>query len=311
MFSLSGETSYLYIDGNDTEDSVMAKIDTIGASRQTAGLSLLRFFFGTKDGVRTGRYEIRSDMNALTLFRILRNGMQTPVRLTIPSVRTPEKMAAFLGRKLMTDSLSFIQALQDSVVCASYGFAPHTMMALFVPNTYEVYWDIPIDRFLTRMKKEYETFWNDERLALAEKAGLSPVEVVTLASIVDEETANGGEKPRIAGMYLNRLRCGMPLQADPTVKFAWKRFELKRIYHNLLTIDNPYNTYRYEGLPPGPIRVPSVEGVDAVLHHETHNYLYMCAKEDFSGTHNFAATYAEHKQNARRYTEALNRMKVK
>jgi UPF0755 protein len=156
------------------------------------------------------------------------------------------------------------------------------------------------------MKKESDTFWTEQRLSKAEKTGMTPQEVITLASIIDEETANNGEKPMIAGMYLNRLKSGMPLQADPTVKFALRQFGLKRIYNNLLNTDSPYNTYRNVGLPPGPIRVASVAGIDAVLNYVKHEYMYMCAKEDFSGTHNFARTYSEHLQNARKYSNALN-----
>ena len=168
------------------------------------------------------------------------------------------------------------------------------------------------------MKKENDNFWTDERKHKAANLHLSPVEVSTLASIVDEETANDKEKPMIAGMYYNRLMLrdakypqGMPLQADPTIKFAWKNFALKRIYNNLLHIHSPYNTYVNPGLPPGPIRVPSIAGIDAVLNMVHHNYLYMCAKEDFSGTHNFAATYEEHMANARRYAAALNKRGIK
>ena len=168
------------------------------------------------------------------------------------------------------------------------------------------------------MQKENQKFWNHERTEKARLIKLSPVEVSTLASIIDEETANDGEKPMVAGMYYNRLMLrngeypnGMPLQADPTIKFAWKRFDLKRIYHNLLSINSPYNTYKNPGLPPGPIRIPSIAGIDAVLNHVHHDYIYMCAKEDFSGTHNFARTYNEHLQNAKRYSEALNKRGIK
>jgi UPF0755 protein len=164
---------------------------------------------------------------------------------------------------------------------------------------------------MKRMQKEHDNFWNADRQAKAQAIGLTPNEVCTLASIIDEETANNGEKPMIAGMYLNRLKTGMPLQADPTIKFALKDFALKRIYHNMLTIDNPYNTYRNAGLPPGPIKIASVAGIDAVLNRVDHNYLYMCAKEDFSGTHNFAATYQEHLRNASKYARALNQRGIK
>jgi UPF0755 protein len=211
----------------------------------------------------------------------------------------------------MADSLSFYQALTDSACAVRLGYDTATIVCLFIPNTYEVYWNTSIDDFLQRMKKENTAFWNYSRMQKAQVAGLTPVEVQTLASIVDEETSNNAEKPVVAGMYINRLKQGMPLQADPTVKFALGDFTLRRIYQNMLNTDSPYNTYRYAGLPPGPIKIASVAGIDAVLNYAHHNYLYMCAKEDFSGTHNFAATYNEHLANASRYAKALNERGIK
>ena len=177
---------------------------------------------------------------------------------------------------------------------------------MFIPNTYEIYWNIPVTKLLSRMKKESDSFWTSDRQAKAKAIGLTPQQVITLASIIDEETAVNAEKPMIAGMYINRLKTGMPLQADPTIKFALGQFGLHRIYYDLLSVASPYNTYRNIGLPPGPIRIPTTVGVDAVLNAVSHDFLYMCAKEDFSGTHNFAKTYSEHLQNARKYSAALN-----
>ena len=252
------------------------------------------------------------------LFRHIKNGMQDPLALTIPSVRTMADLAGALGRRLMVDSATFAKAFGDEALCRKYGYDTLTLPALFVPNTYDMYWNVSVDGLMRYMQREHRRFWDDDRMAKARALGLSPLQVVTLASIVDEETANDGEKPMVAGMYYNRLNHrdgeypgGMPLQADPTIKFAWKQFGLKRIYRNLLRIESPYNTYRHLGLPPGPIRIPTVAGVDAVLNMVHHDYLYMCAKEDFSGTHNFARTYAEHLENARRYSEALNERGIK
>ena len=232
--------------------------------------------------------------------------MQTPVQLTIPMVRTMDKMAAYIGEKMMIDSATVMNALKDDVRCKELGYDTLTIAALFIPNTYEIYWNVSLEKFLERMKKENDSFWNEERIQKAAQLKLTPTEVVTLASIIDEETANDAEKPMIAGMYYNRLQQEMPLQADPTIKYAIGDFSLKRIYHNMLTINSPYNTYKNTGLPPGPIRVPSIAGIDAVLNMVHHVYLYMCAKEDFSGTHRFAKTYQEHLQNAERYSKALN-----
>ena len=200
--------------------------------------------------------------------------------------------------------------LNDSVYCDSLGFTPETINALFIPNTYEIYWNISADKFIRRMKREYDAFWTPERLKKAEEIGLTPVEASILASIVEEETAASDEYPIVAGLYINRLHAGIPLQADPTVKFAVGDFSLQRILFEHLEIDSPYNTYINTGLPPGPIRIPSKKGIDSVLNYTKHNYIYMCAKEDFSGTHNFASNYADHMANARKYWKALNERKI-
>ena len=240
------------------------------------------------------------------------------MNLTVPSVRTIDKLSAELSKKLMLDSLEIRKALTDEATCEKYGYDTATIACMFIPNTYDIYWNVSVSKLLDRMKKESDKFWNFERTQKAKAMKLTQVEVITLASIVDEETANNAEKPMIAGMYYNRLMLrnaeypeGMPLQADPTIKFAWKQFGLKRIYNNLLSIKSPYNTYKNPGLPPGPIRIPSVAGIDAVLNHVKHEYIYMCAKEDFSGTHNFARTYQEHLQNAAKYSKALNERGIK
>ena len=231
--------------------------------------------------------------------------------LTIPEARTMEKLAAVLGRWLMMDSVEVATALTDNSYCQRWKYDTCTIAALFVPNTYEVYWNVTLDRFMERMVKEHAAFWNEERQEKAKAIGLTPNEVCTLASIIDEETANTAEKPMIAGMYINRLHTDMPLQADPTVKFAMKNFALRRIYRDMLLFDSPYNTYRNTGLPPGPIKIASIKGIEAVLNYVKHDFLYMCAKEDFSGTHNFAVTYNEHLRNAARYAAALNRRGIK
>ena len=288
--SKSAKTEYVYIDSDDTQDSVFSKIHPIANAIPMSGFSTLARHSGYADHIRTGRYAIHPGEGALMVFRHLKNGQQTPVSLTIPEVRTIDRLAGALARKLMLDSADVAIHLSDSAYCARWGYDTATVAALFVPNTYDIYWNVGLDRLMERMEKENQKFWNDERRGKAEAMGMTPVEVATMASIIDEETANNAEKPMIAGMYYNRLKAGMPLQADPTIKFALKDFALRRIYHKLLYIDSPYNTYRYEGLPPGPIKIASIAGIDAVLNHVEHDYLYMCAKEDFSGTHNFART---------------------
>jgi len=304
-------TEYVCIDDDDTADSVYAKVADIATSNGLIGFRTLARHTNYEEHIRTGRYEIAPHEMVFTAFRKIKNGNQTPIRLTIPSVRTMDKLAGFLGKKLMVDSLDILDALTDNAYCQKLGYDTATIACMFIPNTYDMYWNISLDKLMERMQKESKTFWNSERLAKAQNMGLKPTEVITMASIIDEETANDREKPMIAGMYYNRLKTDMPLQADPTIKFALKKFELKRIWNNLLYVDSPYNTYKNTGLPPGPIRIPSVAGIDAVLNYTHHDFLYMCAKEDFSGTHNFARTYAEHLQNAAKYTKALNERGIK
>lgn len=303
--SVKGE-AYIYIDDDDTRDSVYAKLETEGSARQMAGLKTMAALTGYGDNIRPGRYAVGEGINTLTLCRHLKSGRQTPLMLTIPSVRTMDNLAARLSKVLAVDSAGLAQAFRDEALCQRYGCDTATLAALFIPNTYEVFWTITPEELLARMQKESDAYWTSERRSQAEAAGLTPTEVITLASIVDQETANNAEKPIVAGMYLNRLRQGMKLQADPTVKFALKNFGLRRILHQHLTVDSPYNTYRYEGLPPGPIAIPAMSSIEAVLNYAHHDYIYMCAKEDFSGTHNFARTYEEHLLNAQKYAKALN-----
>ena len=309
--AMTDSTQYLYIDDDDTQDSVIMHLRPMSRMAGLTGLATLMRHSGYADNIRTGRYAIEPTEGAFALFRKLKNGQQASLRLTIPEVRTMDRLASALSKKLMLDSATIANALYSDEVCQKYGYDTCTVAALFVPNTYDVYWNMSIDALMQRMEKEHNRFWQGDREAKAAQMQLTPVEVCTLASIIDEETANTAEKPMIAGMYLNRLKTNMPLQADPTIKFALKQFELKRIWQKLLTIQSPYNTYKNTGLPPGPIKIASIKGIDAVLNAVSHDYLYMCAKEDFSGTHNFARTYQEHLKNAARYTKALNERGLK
>ncbi|MBR6128377.1 MAG: endolytic transglycosylase MltG [Bacteroidaceae bacterium] len=292
------EGRLIFIDRDDSMDSVKAKSEL--GWRWDLYSKVMSFH------PHTGRYRATKEMTCLQLFRLLRNGTQEPMNLVIPNSRTMDRLASALSQSLMVDSAEIAGALTDSSYCETHGYTTATIPALFIPNTYEVYWDISVDKLVERMERENDHFWTADRKAKAEAVGLTREEVATLASIVDEETANNGEKPMIAGLYLNRLRLGMKLQADPTVKFATGDFTLRRILGKHLLTESPYNTYRIYGLPPGPIRIPTIAGLDAVLNPVEHPYLYMCAKEDFSGTHNFARTLSEHYANARRYIRALN-----
>ena len=300
------ETQYLYVDRDDNVDSVYTKVAAIAKPHAMKGFKALADFRDYGDNIIRGRYGVDTKMSANDLYSMLKRGEQTPLNVPIPSVRTMDKLAAAVGKKLELDSLDLLRALTDSNVCARYGFNCNTFPAMFIPDSYNMYWTVSVDEFLDRMKKEFDKYWNEERMQKAKALDMSPVEVSTLASIVTEETAATQEKPTVAGLYINRLRKGMLLQSDPTVKFAMHDFSIRRILNRMLTTDDPYNTYKYKGLPPGPIRIPLKEDLEAVLNYEHHDYIYMCAKEDFSGTHNYARNEAEHQANARRYHQALN-----
>lgn len=308
----TGQTVALYVDADDTPDSVLQKAAAVGNPLTVLGLRGFMAASGYASHVHPGRYDIDPGTSIYRIFRRLRAGQQTPVRLVIPaSLRTVEALAAKLGDNLQTDSAAWMAFFRDTVALKEFEVDTFTLPCLFIPDTYEFFWTAEPVAVLRKMKKNYRRFWTDARLVKAREAGLSPYEVVTLASIVEQETANEAEKPMVAGMYINRLRQGMKLQADPTVKFALRRFDLRRILHEHLAVESPYNTYRVDGLPPGPICLPSKSSVESVLNYARHPYIYMCAKEDLSGTHNFAATYAEHLANARRYAAALDSRGIK
>lgn len=260
--------------------------------------------------VSSGRYLIQPNLTNRQFVTLLRSGAQVPVKVTINKFRTKEALAGFISKKIEADSASIIHLLNNPVYIAQYGWRTDNVMSVFLHNTYEFYWNTNAEAFFERMNKEYKNYWNEDRIMQANKIGLTPEQVITLASIVEEETNVKSEKPIIAGVYLNRLKKGMKLQADPTVRFAIGNFKIKRIKHAHLSIDSKFNTYMYEGLPPGPICTPTPVSIESVLNPESHNYYYFCAKEDFSGTHNFATTHAEHIINASKYHQALNTRKI-
>lgn len=305
------KTVYLYINENKSFDDLCQQLKDSAKCLRIGNFKQLAEMMHYSEKMKTGRYAVKPGMNNLTLLKDLRRGHQTATRITFNNIRFKKDLAERLGEQLMLNKNELLQLMNDSAYCCSLGFTPQTITTLFIPNTYEVYWNIPVDKFMKRMKREYESFWTTERLKKAKAIDLTPSEVATLASIVEEETAASDEYPLVAGLYLNRLHTGMPLQADPTVKFAVGDFSLKRILFEHLEIDSPYNTYKHTGLPPGPLRVPTIKAMDAVLNYTNHKYLYMCAKEDFSGRHNFAITLAEHSRNANRYRAELNRRNIR
>jgi len=261
--------------------------------------------------IKPGRYVITKPISLNNLINLLRSGSQSPVLVRFNSgIRTVEKLASQMTKNLEINADSVINLLNNNDFVKSLGFNKATILSMFIPNTYEVYWNISAKELIFRMKKEYEKFWAGERDSKAHKIGMSRIEVSTLASIVCKETLKNDEKPVIAGVYINRLKKGIPLQADPTVIYANKAWTAKRVTTPMLQVDSPYNTYRRKGLPPGPICIPDIASIDAVLNYKKHNFLYFCAKEDFSGYHNFAVTLSQHLQNARRYQRALNKLKI-
>lgn len=260
------------------------------------------------DHVKPGRYTLRNGMSNRQLVNLFQGGLQTPVRLTFNNMRDIPMLAGRVSQQIETDSAELVAYLNDPAHLAELGFSRYTIPALFLPDTYEFYWNTNAAQFVEKMKKEYDRFWNEDRLAKAAAIGLSPVQVSILASIVDKETNKTDEMPRIAGVYLNRLRNGWLLQADPTLVFALGDFSLRRVLNVHKEVESPYNTYKYPGLPPGPICIPSLASINSVLNAENHNYYYFCAKDDFSGYHVFARNLTEHNRNAERYQRALNRI---
>jgi UPF0755 protein len=260
--------------------------------------------------IYSGKYILDSSMSNNDLIDKLRSGFQDPVKVIFNSVRTKEQLAGKISNQIEIDSVSLLGLFKNDSLITSYGFKQETFTCMFLPNTYEFWWNTSGTKFIARMNKEYLRFWNDERKQKAAALNLTPEEVITLASIVDEETYYNSEMPIVAGLYINRLRKRMHLQADPTLKFALGDFSIKRVLNVHKQIDSPYNTYKRYGLPPGPISIPSVSAIDAVLNFESHSYLYMCAQPDFSGYHNFAKTLSQHNINARNYQRALNKERI-
>lgn len=260
--------------------------------------------------VKPGSYIIEPGMNNNNIVNMLRSGRQAPVNVTFNNIRTLDELAGRIGGQLEADSASFKAFFADENNYLNDGFNRLTVISVFIPDTYQLYWTTDASGFYRRMLREYRTYWNEERTASAGALELTPAEVSVLASIVDEEASREDEKSRIAGVYINRLRQGMPLQADPTVKYAVNDFTLRRILNRHLEVDSPYNTYKFKGLPPGPIRCPSRSGLEAVLNAEKHDYLYFVARFDSSGYHHFSRTLAEHNRYAAAYRRELNRRKI-
>lgn len=305
------ETEYIYITNEDNSATVMQKISKIDSSISTKGFKLLADHNSFDKRKRSGKFAIKDGDCMHSIYRRIVSNEQTPVKLVVPSTRSLHQMVGAISKQLMLDSLELLDFTRHPIYISRIGYTTETFPSLFIPNTYEVYWDIKPEKLMTRFMNERRKFWNEERLAKAKKLNMTPEEVATLASIVDEETNDNEEKPIVAGLYINRLKRGIPLQADPTVKFALGDPARRRILNKDLEVESPYNTYKNTGLPPGPIRIATLQALESVLNYKKHDYLYMCAKEDFSGTHNFAKTLSEHNANAKRYQQALNKKNIK
>jgi UPF0755 protein len=306
-----GDKKYFYVPTGSNYQDVLKGLREQEIIRSPATFNLVARRLDYPARVKAGRYEIKKDMSNLDIVRILRSGRQAPVKLVINKLRLKEDFIRLVSTNLEADSAAMRAILEDGVYLRQFGLDTNTVMCAIVPNTYEFYWNTSAGKVFDKIENAYATFWSDERKAKAAALNLSPTQVTVLASIVEEETNRHDEKPAIASVYLNRLNKGMKLGADPTVKFAMKNFGLRRIWGSYLEYDSPYNTYRYSGLPPGPICTPSTKSIDAVLTPADTEYLYFCARADGSGYHAFASTYREHLENARAYQKELNARGVK
>ena len=306
-----GKEVSLYIPTGSDYDQVKAIIDDANVLLNENSFNWVAKRKELPENIHPGRYIIKDGMNNNRLVNMLRGGLQTPVKVKFNNIRDVDQLAGRIAQQIEADSTSIADMLHNQQYINQLGFNNYTIPALFLPDTYEFYWNTDAEGFVNRMFQEYNKFWNEERKQQAQSKGLSPIQVSTLASIVNKETNMTDEMPRVAGVYLNRIKSNWLLQADPTLIFAWNDYSIRRVLDYHKQIESPYNTYKHIGLPPGPICIPSLAAIKAVLNAEDHNYYYFCAKEDFSGYHNFAKTLAEHNRNAAKYQQALNQRGIR
>jgi UPF0755 protein len=304
-FLLDQSDRPLQIKEGETFKDVQRKLHEGRYVNDLVSFSFLAKLMGYHEKVKAGRFILKKNMNNLEAIRTLRIVKKEPVRITFNNVRLLPELAEKITRHLEISPEEFEAALINFTMTNKYGFNKNNVLSMFIPNTYEVYYSISAEQLIERMYEEYKHFWNEERLAKAKEIGLTPLEVSTLASIVQAESIQADEAPVIAGLYINRLKKGIALQADPTLVFAVGDFTLKRVLNEHKEVESPYNTYKYPGLPPGPINMPEIRSLDAVLNYVPSDYIYMCAKEDFSGRHNFTSSYKQHLINASKYQQAL------
>lgn len=309
--NVNDQEEYFYVHTGWTYSDVVNELERLKVLDNNKTFEQAAEYMDYPDRVKAGKFRLEPGMSNRVLINSLGGGLQEPVRISFHNIRLKEDFAGQIARQLEPDSAAILGLITDTARIREYGFTPDNIFSMFIPNTYEFYWNTSAERFVERMHTEYQRFWNDERLRKAEALNMTPQEVSVLASIVKGEAMHESEMPTIAGLYINRLRKGIRLQADPTVIFANQDFTIRRVLYRHLSFDSPYNTYIYAGLPPGPIMLPSIASIDAVLNYEQHAYIYMCAKEDFSGYHRFAVTLAEHNRNARLFQRALNERNIR
>lgn len=310
--SIATDEEYFFVKMDEPYESVISRIESEGVVKNPTYFKYVAKAMDLEGtGIKAGRYKLSKDLNNRRFIGNLRAGYQDAVKFRFQNVRLKEDFAGLLGKSFEADSLAFLNLINDEKLAEQYGFTKDNFFSMFIPNTYEIYWNTKPEEIIDRFSKEYNKFWTAERKAKADSLGMTTQEVSSLASIVKGEALHVDEMPKIAGLYLNRLKKGMLLEADPTVIFANNDFTIRRVLNRHLTIDNPYNTYRYKGVPPGPIMMPSIASIDAVLNYDHHPYIYMCAKDDFSGYHLFAETFSEHLVNARKFQKALDERNIK
>ena len=302
---------YIYIPSNSEFSDVVKVLSENGLLINANSFEWLARQKKYDTNIKAGRYRINRAVNNNDLVNLLRSGKQTPIKVTFNNLRNKEQLAGKIASQIEADSLSIIKYITDTTFLNKLKLNTDNVACLFIPNTYEFYWNTSVEGFVNRMVKEYSDFWNSNRKKKAAEIKFNYYQVAVLASIVEkEQSIKKDERPEIAGLYLNRLKKRMKLESDPTLIFALGDFTIKRVLNKDKKVDSPYNTYKNKGLPPGPICIPSINAIDAVLNASEHNYIFMCAKEDFTGYHNFAKTYAKHLVNARKYQKALNKRKI-
>jgi len=310
--NVTGNKEYLYIRTGSTFNDVYNTICEEGIVKDSTTFKWAAYnmHYISNNSIKPGKYRLHEGMSNRKLIAMLRLGLQEPVTIAIKNLRLKEDFAGFMAKKIEPDSASIISLLDSSAYVNKFGFTPEDVYTMILPNTYQFKWNSSPHKMFSKLYGEYLKFWTPERKQKAEAMGLNPIKVTILASVVDAEALHDSEMPTIAGLYLNRMKKGMKLEADPTVIFAAHDFTIHRVLNKQLAINSPYNTYMHTGLPPGPIMMPSLNAINAVLDYQHSDYIYMCAKDDLSGYTNFASTIEQHRINARKFQEALNKRHI-